>query len=61
MLSFDPHAALHREIEVKVSTHAAGGLTQFDFVLAAKLDDIPVRVCVVMMGIGDKSAQNVKL
>jgi len=32
-----------REVEVKVTTHATGGLTNYDFVLAAKLDEIPVR------------------
>ena len=39
-----PHSFSHgyREVEVNVSTHAAGGLTKFDFVLAAKLDAIGV-------------------
>lgn len=27
-----------REVEINVSTHAAGGLTMFDFILASKLD-----------------------
>ncbi|KAF5831293.1 pterin 4 alpha carbinolamine dehydratase-domain-containing protein [Dunaliella salina] len=38
----DLHVTNYREVEVKVSTHAAGGLTDFDFILAAKLDEIPV-------------------
>lgn len=38
----DLHLTNYRDVEVVVSTHAAGGLTQFDFVLAAKLDTIPV-------------------
>lgn len=29
----------YRDVEVKVSTHAVGGLTRFDFILAAKIDD----------------------
>lgn len=36
------HAAPLRDVEVVISTHAAGGLTQFDFVLAAKLDTVPI-------------------
>ena len=28
----------YRDVEVKVSTHAVGGLTRFDFILAAKID-----------------------
>lgn len=37
-----PAALLAREVEVVVSTHAAGGLTLYDFILAAKLDQIEV-------------------
>eukprot|EP00798_Chlamydomonas_sp_ICE-L_P019220 gene19220-25840_t len=36
----DLHLINYREVEVVVSTHAAGGLTMFDFVLCAKLDAI---------------------
>jgi 4a-hydroxytetrahydrobiopterin dehydratase len=32
----------YREVEVVCSTHAAGGLTLHDFVLAAKVDALPV-------------------
>mmetsp|Transcript_11836 Transcript_11836/g.25402 ORF Transcript_11836/g.25402 Transcript_11836/m.25402 type:complete len:183 (-) Transcript_11836:678-1226(-) len=38
----DLHLTNYREVEVKISTHAAGGLTLFDFVLAAKLDAVEV-------------------
>lgn len=38
------HSFTHRDVELVVSTHAAGGLTEFDFILCAKLDDIQVRV-----------------
>ncbi len=31
-----------RDVEVHVATHAAGGLTMFDFVLAAKIDNVDV-------------------
>ncbi len=34
--------AFGRDVEVVVTTHAAGGLTHFDFVLAAKLDELEV-------------------
>ncbi len=32
----------HRNVEVVLSTHAAGGLTMFDFTLAAKIDDLKI-------------------
>ncbi|KAG1661785.1 hypothetical protein FOA52_003706 [Chlamydomonas sp. UWO 241] len=38
----DLHLTNYRDVEVVVTTHAAGGLTHFDFVLAAKLDKVPV-------------------
>eukprot|EP00955_Chlamydomonas_euryale_P074732 362113-Chlamydomonas_euryale.AAC.2 len=38
----DFHLTNYRNVEMVVSTHAAGGLTHFDFVLAAKLDQVPV-------------------
>mmetsp|Transcript_4506 Transcript_4506/g.12300 ORF Transcript_4506/g.12300 Transcript_4506/m.12300 type:complete len:174 (+) Transcript_4506:8-529(+) len=38
----DLHITNYREVEVRVSTHAVGGLTNFDFILAAKLDEVPV-------------------
>jgi 4a-hydroxytetrahydrobiopterin dehydratase len=31
-----------REVEIRVWTHSAGGLTRNDFILAAKLDRVPV-------------------
>ena len=35
--------AMHyREVEVSLSTHAIGALSMYDFILAAKLDKIPV-------------------
>ncbi len=36
----DLHLTNFREVEVCISTHAVGGLTYPDFVLAAKLDMI---------------------
>jgi 4a-hydroxytetrahydrobiopterin dehydratase len=38
----DLHLTSYRNIEVKVCTHAAGGLTKFDFKLARELDGIEV-------------------
>ena len=36
-----PDFAVHyREVEVTIWTHAAGGLTENDFILAAKIDDL---------------------
>ena len=32
----------YREVEVSLSTHAIGALSMYDFILAAKLDKIPV-------------------
>jgi len=38
----DFHLTNYRDVEVIVSTHAAGGLTKFDFILASKIDRIEV-------------------
>ncbi|KAL6763054.1 pterin 4 alpha carbinolamine dehydratase-domain-containing protein [Haematococcus lacustris] len=38
----DIHLRNYREVEVNVTTHAAGGLTMFDFVLCSKIDVIDV-------------------
>lgn len=33
---------LHRDVEVVLSTHAIGALSMHDFVLAARIDQVPV-------------------
>ncbi|KAF6264988.1 heme peroxidase-related protein [Scenedesmus sp. NREL 46B-D3] len=38
----DLHLTNYREVQVVLSTHAAGGLTMFDFVMAAKLDALDI-------------------
>jgi 4a-hydroxytetrahydrobiopterin dehydratase len=44
----DHHPALHltgyRNVAIELSTHAAGGLTENDFILAAKIDPLPVEL-----------------
>ena len=40
----DLHIRGWNNVEVVLYTHAAGGLTMFDFIVAAKLDAIPVEV-----------------
>ena len=37
----DLHLANYRDVTVELSTHAAGGLTDNDFILAAKIDALP--------------------
>jgi len=38
----DLHLTGFRDVAVELSTHAAKGLTQNDFILAAKIDTLPV-------------------
>jgi 4a-hydroxytetrahydrobiopterin dehydratase len=42
----DHHPDLHltgfRNVAIELSTHAVGGLTENDFILAAKIDTVPV-------------------
>jgi len=35
----DVHLTNYRDVEIVVSTHAIGGLSTFDFILASKIDD----------------------
>ena len=37
----DLHLTGYRDVTVELSTHAAGGLTENDFILAAKIDTLP--------------------
>jgi 4a-hydroxytetrahydrobiopterin dehydratase len=36
----DLHLANYRDVTIELSTHAAGGLTENDFILAAKIDQL---------------------
>ena len=38
----DLHLAGYRNVTIEISTHAVGGLTENDFILAAKIDELPV-------------------
>src|SRR5919202_1163732 len=38
----DLHLTGYRNVAVELSTHAVGGLTENDFILAAKIDKLPV-------------------
>ena len=40
----DLHLEGYRNLRIELSTHAIGGLSQNDFILAAKIDRLPVRV-----------------
>lgn len=40
----DLHLTGYRNVAVELSTHAVGGLTENDFVLAAKIDRLPVKM-----------------
>ena len=40
----DLHLTGYRQVAVEVSTHAVGGLTENDFILAAKIDQLPVEL-----------------
>lgn len=38
----DLHLAGYRKVWIELSTHAIGGLSENDFILAAKIDQLPV-------------------
>ena len=40
----DLHLESYRHVWIELWTHALGGLSQSDFILAAKIDRLPVRV-----------------
>jgi 4a-hydroxytetrahydrobiopterin dehydratase len=40
----DLHLAGYRNVAVELSTHAIGGLSENDFILAAKIDQLPVEI-----------------
>jgi 4a-hydroxytetrahydrobiopterin dehydratase len=40
----DLHLEGYRNLSIAIWTHAAGGLTENDFILAAKIDQIPVNL-----------------
>lgn len=37
----DLHLTGYRKLRIELSTHAVGGLTENDFILAAKIDELP--------------------
>jgi 4a-hydroxytetrahydrobiopterin dehydratase len=40
----DLHLAGYRNVAIEIWTHAVGGLTENDFILAAKIDRVPVEL-----------------
>ncbi len=40
----DLHLVGYRNVTIEISTHAVGGLTENDFILAAKIDAVPVEL-----------------
>jgi 4a-hydroxytetrahydrobiopterin dehydratase len=40
----DLHLTGYRNVAIEMSTHAVGGLTENDFILAAKIDQVPVEL-----------------
>ena len=40
----DLHLTGYRNIAIELSTHAIGGLSENDFILAAKIDQLPVEL-----------------
>jgi 4a-hydroxytetrahydrobiopterin dehydratase len=40
----DLHLTGYRQAAIELSTHAVGGLTENDFILAAKIDTLPVEL-----------------
>jgi 4a-hydroxytetrahydrobiopterin dehydratase len=40
----DLHLTGYRNVVIEVSTHAIGGLSENDFILAAKIDTLPVEL-----------------
>ncbi len=39
----DVHLTGYRNVSIELSTHAVDGLSENDFILAAKIDELPVR------------------
>jgi 4a-hydroxytetrahydrobiopterin dehydratase len=40
----DLHLQGYRNVRIELSTHFVGGLSQNDFILAAKIDQLPIRL-----------------
>jgi 4a-hydroxytetrahydrobiopterin dehydratase len=40
----DLHLTGYRDVAIELATHAVGGLTENDFILAAKIDQLPVEL-----------------
>lgn len=40
----DLHLQGYRNVTIELSTHAVGGLTENDFILAAKINEIPIEL-----------------
>ena len=40
----DLHLTSYRKLRIDLSTHAVGGLSENDFILAAKINDLPVEL-----------------
>jgi 4a-hydroxytetrahydrobiopterin dehydratase len=40
----DLHLVSYRKVSIELSTHAIGGLSENDFILAAKIDALPIDV-----------------
>jgi 4a-hydroxytetrahydrobiopterin dehydratase len=40
----DLHLTGYRNVAIELATHAVGGLTENDFILAAKIDQVPVEL-----------------
>jgi 4a-hydroxytetrahydrobiopterin dehydratase len=40
----DLHLVSYRQVAIELWTHAAGGLTENDFIMAAKIDELPVEM-----------------
>jgi 4a-hydroxytetrahydrobiopterin dehydratase len=40
----DLHLEGYRNVWIEIYTHAIGGLSENDFILAAKIDELPIRL-----------------
>jgi 4a-hydroxytetrahydrobiopterin dehydratase len=40
----DLHLEGYRQVAIEISTHAIGGLSENDFILAAKINDLPIEI-----------------
>ncbi len=40
----DLHLSQYRQVAIELWTHAIGGLSEYDFILAAKIDQLPVEL-----------------